>query len=546
MFSKSDGTPFKILMRGDCTCRRSLALNPDLFSAKPRIVQNGKSPMVLFLDAIEGRTVTKEFLASISDVGAMQATLQRYYIGQADREVISEGDVDLLMLDSYADMNFELWEDEAGAKFWIHPAHLVDREEFLRRHRKLGRRTLEQSISEAAELIAHVRRNNPDVPVLFLNQQTDYYPKLDTRLEYYDFGRRLSERVEGVYFGGVEPKDELELADIGSCGPGNTLHFQGATYRRMLERAFDAGLREALRDRRPIAGTIGGSTPGAAERAQMHGSSTPTGEEVTIDSRSDTSLPLAKIRFLRNSRDCGEKCTVFCDSSEKVLSNYFHFADDGSAHRQKRFTPMMIAVDEFSDFDKWEACIKKFGKGARLRQKRKAVERGYYVKAFPWKLFIPDVHAANVSKEVRSGGAIRANLIRSIEDMGGSPDRPYQLVEPRCTNHWAMTFGVFRKEPGHMQGTVRVDERLVGYVSLRRTGEFALYAQILGHGDYLDDGILTLLHHEIIRWISANREGNARGLNYVMYGGVENGGPDLLRFKRQAGFKPYLVSALVK
>lgn len=533
MFVKPDGSPLKILVRGDCTCRRSLALNPDLFSAKPEIIQNGKSPMVVFLDALEGRTVSKEFLTSISDISAMQGTLQRYYIGQADREVIGETGADLLMLDSYADMNFELWEDEAGAKFWIHPAHLRDRDSFNKRYRKLGRRTLEQSVNEAVDLIQGVRRNNPGVPVLFLNQQTDYYPKLDNRLEYYDFGRLVAERAEGVYWGGVEPKDALELADIGSCGPGNTLHFQGATYRRMLDRAFDAGLRDAL-------------ASNSVERYENQSPTSPGPVSMIVDrsaSTADAEVPHVGLSFLRNSRSCGGTCGAFVDQAEKGLVNYFHYASSGEFEK-RRFTPMLIPVSEVIDFDAWEAHIKTFGKGARLRQKKKAIAQGYYVKPFAWRLFIPDLHAANVSKETRSGGAIRANLMRSIDEMGGAPDRRHEAVLPKCRNHWAMTFGVFQSEPGHTQGTVQVDERLVGYISLRRTGEVAVYSQILGHGDHLDHGVLTLLHHEVIRWISGQCNGFAQGLKYVMYGGKENGTSELLRFKRQAGFRPHYVTAM--
>ncbi|MBB1059033.1 hypothetical protein [Marilutibacter spongiae] len=532
MLVRPDGKPLKILMRGDCTCRRSLALNPDLFNAKPSITQNGKSPMILFLDAIDGRTVSHEYLDSISDVASMQPTLQRYYIGQADREVVTETGADLLMLDSYADMNFELWEDGQGVKFWIHPAHLKHRERFLEGHRKLGRRTLEQSVNEAVELIHHVRRNNPEIPVLFLNQQTDYYPKLDGRLEYYDFGRRVAEREEGVYWGGVEAREDLELADVGSCGPGNTLHFQGTTYRRMLQRAFDGGLADAI-SARSRASTAVPVASAAVERAS------PEPRQVS-DGDADAT-PHLRLAFDRDSRTCNEVCGSFVDRSAKGLENYVHFESLGE-FSPRRFTPMLIDLDHVADFDAWEARIKKFGKGARIRQKKKAIARGYYVKPFAWKLFIPDVHAANTSKEVRSGGAIRSTLTKSIDEMGGAPDRMFEVAFPKCTRHWAMTFGVFQSEPGHVQGSVQVDERLGGYISLRRTGDLAVYSQILGHGEHLDNGVLTLLHHEVVKWLVDHADTHAKGLKYLMYGGKENGTSELLRFKRQAGFTPHFVT----
>jgi hypothetical protein len=98
-------------------------------------------------------------------------------------------------------------------------------------------------------------------------------------------------------------------------------------------------------------------------------------------------------------------------------------------------------------------------------------------------------------------------------------------------------------EPGYKQGSIEVNERLLAYISLRRCGDVALYSQIMGHGDYLNQGVLVLLHHEVIRWISENTHGLASGLRYVMYGGQQNGGGSLLQFKRQAGFTPHHVFA---
>lgn len=523
MFARPDGKPLKILVRGDCTCRRSIGLNQDLFQTKPKLVQNEKSPLILFLDALKGISISRKYLESVCDVSGMSATLQHFYLGQTARTIIEEKDADLLMMDSYADMNFELWENDRHEKFWIHPAHLKDRADFLKKHRSLGRRSLEQSVDDAVELIGHIRANNPGLPVLFLNQQTDYYPKLDSRLEYYDLGKLVAERIDHVYFGGVEPREALELADVGSCGPGKTLHFQGTTYRRMLDRGFGAGLtgllEARLAQRSPAAVVASGTTADA------------TSEESPID-----------IRFREGSTGCLPACSVAVEKAFTVFANYFHFPELGTG-ANPRFTPMLISTDELSDFDAWEAHIKTFGKGARLRQKRKAIAKGYYTKPFAWRLFIPDIHEANNSKPVRSGGEIRQNLLQSVDALGGAPAKKYEVVLPKCQHHWRMTFGVFLQEPGHMQGTIEVGERLVGYISLRRTGDVALYGQILGHGDHLDHGVLTLLHHDVVRWVVDNRDGYTRGLKYVMYGGAQNGGPDLYRFKRQAGFTPHPVKA---
>ncbi len=139
---------------------------------------------------------------------------------------------------------------------------------------------------------------------------------------------------------------------------------------------------------------------------------------------------------------------------------------------------------------------------------------------------------------------MRGSYLRSVEEMGGAPTRAYEVVYPECPNHWSLQFGTFLPAPGHMQGSVEVNERLLAYISLRRCGDVALYSQIMGHGAFLDKGVLVLLHHEVIRWIGEHRDDLTHGLRYVMYGGMQNGGESLLQFKRQAGFTPHHVYAL--
>lgn len=218
-------------------------------------------------------------------------------------------------------------------------------------------------------------------------------------------------------------------------------------------------------------------------------------------------------------------CASQVDAACKTFAQYFKHAEgQGSEGVTPRYTPMLISAESVRDFPAWEAHIKTFGGGARLRQKRKAIACGYYVKPFAWRLHIPDIHVVNHSKATRSGGAMRGGYLRTVDEMGGAPDRMYAVAMPRCPNHRALTFGAFVKDPEHKQGAIQVGERLLAYISLRRWGDVVLYSQILGHGDHLSNGILTLLHHEVVRWISENLQGHARDVRLIMYGGQQNGG----------------------
>lgn len=538
MLKTADGNPLKILARGDCTSRRSVALNQDLFNKPPVFVQNEKSTFLQFLDAASGVTATEEYLREISDVEAMPRVLRSFYMGQAGRSILDQVDGDLLMIDSYADMNFQLWENtERGFKFWIHPRYIHDLEKFKQEHKDLGFRTLEQSVDDAVRFIELIREKNPGIPVLFLNQQVDYYPKLaDKADDFARLGELVAERLPDVYYGGVVEKDALDLADIGSCGPGNTLHFQGGTYRQMWERALSAGLREAIEKRtasRPAA-----VQPAKVEEQAGYG-------ELTYTKSRDRDIVITEIIDLdlqSESETCIPKCEAVPAAVEKSLSSYFYFdgkTEDGPA---PRFTPMLIDLEEYPDFHAWEQHIKKFSGGEKLRQKKKAKGLGYYTHEFPFKLHTPDAFEINNSMEERSGGKIRENLTRSLESLGGAPTGPIPLRQPKCIHHWRKTFGTFVEKPDHVQGTVEVGERLAAYISIQRHGEFAIYTQIIGHGADLPNGALTLLHHDLVEHLYSDEYGKPGGLRYIMYGGVQNGGEGLFQFKRRGGFKPYIVN----
>ena len=143
----ASGQPLVIAARGDCTSRRAIALNPDSFDGQPIFRQSQKSTFGQFLDSLSGLELTEEFLHSITNVSEMPRTLSSYYMGQTNREALNVADADLLMLDSYADMNFSLWRSrEGGPRFWIHPKFLKNRDEFIQTHEELGRASLQQSV----------------------------------------------------------------------------------------------------------------------------------------------------------------------------------------------------------------------------------------------------------------------------------------------------------------------------------------------------------------------------------------------------------------
>ena len=531
----ASGQPLVIAARGDCTSRRAIALNPDSFDGQPIFRQSQKSTFGQFLDSLAGLELTEEFLHSITNVSEMPRTLSSYYMGQANREALNVADADLLMLDSYADMNFSLWRSrEGGPRFWIHPKFLKNRDEFIQTHEELGRASLQQSVDDAVTLIERMRERAPGLPVLFLNQQVDYYPKLADRVsEFYTLGKLVAERIPDVFYGGVVATDELELADVGSCGPGNTLHFQGETYGRMLDTATRAGLNDAIERRQPL--------KTATEAASAKNEPQAAGSELRSSPCKYAEIVITEIfepNLMFDAHTCGVQCKNFMDGVPKVFDGYFYLGHKENQIEPPRFTPMMIDLEPVSDFNDWI-----YSRPATYRHQFQKSERSEFIfEQYNAKNHIPDIYEINNSKEVRSGGAIRGNLTRSIEELGGAPTEYTPVAKLTCDFHWRQTFGVFIPVDGYMQGELRTDKKMIAYISVVRYGEFALFAQIMGHGDYLAQGVVNFISQKVVEAAISEPWGKASGLRFLMYGGVQNGGEGLYNFKRRSGFKPYIVS----
>jgi len=486
---------------------------------------------------MDGLVLTEEFLHSVSHVDQMPRTLNSYYIGQANREALNVKDADLLMLDSYADMNFSLWRSrQGGPRFWIHPKYLINREEFLKEHEELGRASLQRSVSDAVTLIGRLRESAPQLPVLFLNQQVEYYPKLADRVEdYYSLGEMLADQITDCYFGGVVAKDDLELADIGSCGPGNTLHFQGETYRSMIDSAIGSGLDLAIERRQELK-----IQQRATETSVQSPSLNTFGE---LKSAPCKFAELIITEFLEpdlmfDPHSCGDACKLLVNALPSVFESYFYFEHNNTQMDPPKYTPMMIDLEAVENFPEWISSLTTLSK----RQFKKSEREGYLFESYNIKNHTLDIFEINNSKEVRSGGSIRSNLTRSIEEMGGLPTALAPVPKLACPRHWRQTFGVFMPVEGYKQGELELGKKMIAYISVVRRGDFALFAQIMGHGDYLSQGVVDFVTQKLVEASLFEEWGKQSGLRYIMYGGAQNGGEGLYNFKRRSGFKPYIVS----
>jgi len=203
----------------------------------------------------------------------------------------------------------------------------------------------------------------------------------------------------------------------------------------------------------------------------------------------------------------------------------------------------IVDLDDWPDFATYQAAVKRTHKGRALRHARKSDRAGYYCKPFPWRRHVPDAHEINTSKEIRCGKPMRPGYLTPIDKMGGYPnDRtPTEFVPGPCPLHHFIPWGVFQPVKPYFQGTVQTDEQLLAYIKFKRIGEMALYTQILGHGDYLADGIMYRLHLAIMEWMldpARDHREITDGIRYIVYAQYFCGNRGLRQWKKKLLFQP--------
>lgn len=510
----------KFLVRGDCTSRRMLMLNRAKFSASFSLVTNEKAPNAVYCDFLDGYIACPDSVAPFINEDLMGKSQLLYYRRQFERNVLAEKDASLLVIDPYSEMNFQLWRHlKEGWRFWVPRRAIKDIEVFQHTFVNDGYRTIEQSVAETARVINHIKTNNPGIPVLFMPQILDMYPALAEREYFNDLGQRLKLEIPDLYVGQRVEKSDLIPEDLGTGGgPGLTLHYSGETYWKCAAPSLAGGLLKCIELR----------SGGIIEKHSTTLSMPAEPKDISLQLHSPCCVP---------------ECGATVQAVKTNLQQYFIVLDpDFKRTKDLKYRSAVIDLDKFRGYVEYESLVKQSGKGARIRQRNKAARNGFHCKPFHWRLHIPDIHEINTSTDVRSGGVMRGSYLKSVDEMGGAPTRAYSVAKYNCMKHWAQPWGVFEPCLGYMQGNQITNEKLVGYIFLKRFGEFLLYSVILGHYDYLPQGIMILLHHEVMKWVLDSYAPEVEGVKMVMYAGYDQGTEGLRDWKRREGFEPYLIT----
>ena len=232
--------------------------------------------------------------------------------------------------------------------------------------------------------------------------------------------------------------------------------------------------------------------------------------------------------------DCRPPCPLHTDKVPKLLRRYARVT---GRRAQTGLTPMMIRIPDFADSAAFDALLKQ--RSSRTLSKiRAAGRKGYRARQFMLASHVADMHAIRTSMAFRAAGPVFDRWFLKPEHIAAPATELLHVASPCCPMHWTIWWGLFAPEPGHAQNGIEVGERLVAYVKVMRIGDVVHYTEIMGHRDRLSDGVMALLHHEIVRWLIEAPEPAAQGVKVLLYGAAEHGGAGLLTWKKRAGFAP--------
>jgi hypothetical protein len=170
-----------------------------------------------------------------------------------------------------------------------------------------------------------------------------------------------------------------------------------------------------------------------------------------------------------------------------------------------------IALIKLKDFNHAEDYIKSVnGKNSAAYFSRKAVKAGYVFKSIDINKLTNEVFEINNSVAFRQGKEM---------------DKSYKNLSIYPVNENNLYFGVYK------------EDILVSYLWVVKSGELAILNRLLGHHDFLKDGIMYFM---ILSYIEYELSAKSK-THFVMYDTFFGASDGLKMFKTRCGFKPYRV-----
>jgi len=258
------------------------------------------------------------------------------------------------------------------------------------------------------------------------------------------------------------------------------------------------------------------------------------------DWQAGNELPTIAIN-LQQQQAAGHDAAEALQRFKRVAMRYdMRFDGQDEVESKRRATPMLFDLQACQAYTDFEAILRQHS-NRTLPKIRKAQRMHYSVRQFALPEFVHDLHAVKTSMKVRSGGPVMAHWLLKPEDMAQQSAVTLVPQQPSCPTHWTIWLGVFLPEPGHHNGILATNERLVCYLKLTRCGEVVHYLDIMGHKDHLENGVMMLLHAYVVERLQEAQQPVFAGVKAIWYGALEHGVIGLTIWKKRAGFVPLRV-----
>jgi hypothetical protein len=153
---------------------------------------------------------------------------------------------------------------------------------------------------------------------------------------------------------------------------------------------------------------------------------------------------------------------------------------------------------------------------------RQSLRKGYTSREITWPErtnYLNDIFEINTSKQVRQGKPLETAYQQQPKEITG---------DKTCEEHYGTFIGCFA-----------TDGKLRAYITTNFCGDLAAASQIMGHGEYLHDGIMVNIWHEFVR-ICIERK-----IKVIVYSRWEDGFDGLKSWKRSVGMKPEILKEAI-
>ena len=213
-------------------------------------------------------------------------------------------------------------------------------------------------------------------------------------------------------------------------------------------------------------------------------------------------LPKATIYLERNNKN-----------EVKLVNNFNKINYKFPLAKKKTIGIAIINTSLYDNFDNYINSMK--SKNSPRYFNRRAQKKGYTFSRIKAEYYIKDIHRINLSLDKRQGRKMDESYLRTPK-----------IKEGRNNKY----FGVFK------------EDQLVAYILLSEYDEFTQISQLLGHGEYLKDGIMYRLVYKAIEYIFTIENTP----KYIMYDSFWGNSDGLALFKRRFRFEPFHINWKLK